>query len=93
MKKKERIVSFKADSALADDLDNIPNKSDFIRKAIQRALEQKCPLCSGTGVLTLEQKKHLEHFLALHSLKKCGECQAIHFVCHDDMNTGSHKHN
>ncbi len=84
MKKKERIVTFKADEQLAGDLDKIPNKSDFIRKAIQSALEQKCPLCSGRGTLTKEQQQHLAHFLSLHSLEKCGECKAVHFVCHDN---------
>jgi hypothetical protein len=90
MSKKQRIVTFKADDQLAENLNNIPNKSDFIRKAVQNALEQKCPLCSGTGVLSPDQQQHLDYFLSLHSLEKCGECEAIHFVCHDNVNHESH---
>jgi hypothetical protein len=81
MKKVERVITFKADEKLADDLDKIPNKSDFIRKAIQTALAGKCPLCSGTGVLTHNQRTHMQHFFTLHSLEKCRECNAVHFVC------------
>ncbi len=90
MKKKERIISFKTDEQLAESLDKISNKSDFIRKAVQSALEQKCPLCSGTGILTQEQQQHLDHFLALHSLEKCGECKAVHFVCRDNCSAKLH---
>ncbi len=90
MKKKERIVTFKVDEQLADDLDNIQNKSDFIRKAIQSALQQKCPLCSGTGTLSKEQQQHLVQFLSLHSLEKCEECEAVHFVCLDNCASNMH---
>lgn len=81
MKKKERIFTFKTDENMADSLDDIVNKSEFIRKAVQTALAQKCPLCSGTGTLTQQQQNHLKEFLTLHSLEKCGECEAVHFVC------------
>ena len=79
--KKERTFTFKTDENLADSLDKIPNKSEFIRKAVQTALEQKCPLCGGNGTLTKQQQNHLEEFLSFHSLEKCGECDAVHFVC------------
>lgn len=83
-KKKERVFSFKADGDLAEALENIPNRSEFIRKALLATLEHECPLCKGTGVLTLEQGKHLEQFLTLHVLTRCEECQAVHFVCQSD---------
>jgi DnaJ-class molecular chaperone len=67
MKKVERVITFKADEKLADDL--------------QTALAGKCPLCSGTGVLTHNQRTHMQHFFTLHSLEKCRECNAVHFVC------------
>ena len=79
--KKERTFTFKTDENLAGSLDKIPNKSEFIRKAVQTALEQKCPLCGGNGTLTPQQQNHLEEFLSFHSLEKCGECEAVHFVC------------
>jgi len=81
MKRKERVITFKVDEKLAEDLDKISNKSDFIRKALETALAGKCPLCNGMGVLTHEQQKHMQHFFTLHSLEKCQECDAVHFVC------------
>ncbi|MBU0943544.1 MAG: CopG family transcriptional regulator [Proteobacteria bacterium] len=83
-KKRERVFSFKADGDLAEALENTPNRSEFIRKALLTTLEHECPLCKGSGVLTLEQGKHLEQFLTVHPLTRCEECQAMHFVCHSD---------
>lgn len=90
MRKKERIFTFKTDDFMADSLNEIPNKSEFIRKAVQTALDQKCPLCSGTGTLTQQQQNHLDEFLTLHSLEKCGECEAVHFVCQPTENSDLH---
>lgn len=81
MSKKERVITFKADENLAENLDKIVNKSEFIRRAIETALAGKCPLCSGTGVLSHDQQRHMEHFFALHSLEKCQQCNAVHYVC------------
>ncbi len=90
MKKKERIFTFKTDENMAESLNEIPNKSEFIRRAVQTALEQKCPLCSGPGTLTKQQQTHMEHFLTFHSLEKCGECEAVHFVCQPIGEAGHH---
>lgn len=90
MKKKERVFTFKTDEGLAEILDRIPNKSEFIRKAIEVALENKCPLCTGTGTLTPAQHKHMQHFLTLHPLRKCEECDAVHFVCRTDADNALH---
>lgn len=81
MMKKERVITFKADEDLAQLLDMLPNRSAFIRGAIETALENKCPLCHGRGSLSAAQQKHLEYFLNRHPLKKCGECNAVHFTC------------
>lgn len=80
-KSQERIFTFKTDEQLARQLDQITNKSEFIRKAILAALEHDCPLCHGSGLLTPEQRKHWDHFLTTHTLGKCDECNAIHYVC------------
>lgn len=87
--KKERVITFKTDEELAEILDSIPNKSAFIRQAIEAALENRCPLCNGTGSLTPAQHSHMQQFLTVHSLKKCEECDAVHFVCQTE-NGGSH---
>ena len=89
-RKKQSIITFKADAALAEALQAVPNKSEFIRNAILTALENGCPLCQGTGILTPEQQRHWAHFIASHSLEKCDECQAVHLVC--DAAPGAHGH-
>lgn len=83
-KTRERIFTFKTDEQLARQLDRIANKSEFIRNAILTALDHDCPLCRGTGLLSPEQRKHWNHFLTLHTLEKCDECNAVHFVCNGD---------
>ena len=85
MRKKEKIVTFKVSGDLADDLDGIPNKSEFIRRAVEAALSGKCPLCAGTGVLSVDQQQHMRQFLLQHPLEKCEQCQALHFVCHGNI--------
>jgi len=88
--KKERVITFKTDDELAEILNMIPNKSEFIRKAIEAALENRCPLCNGTGSLTPAQHNHMQQFLTLHSLEKCEECDAVHFVCRSEEEKSPH---
>lgn len=79
--KKQETITFKADETLAKALLKVPNKSEFIRNAILNALENCCPLCQGTGILTSEQRTHWSNFLNTHSLQKCDACKAVHLVC------------
>jgi hypothetical protein len=81
VKKKERVITFKADGKLAEHLDNLPNRSEFIRQALEAALDKRCPLCNGSGTLTAEQQRHMADFLNMHPLEKCEECDAVHFTC------------
>lgn len=79
--KKQDIVSFKVDAALAASLKGIPNRSEFIRNAILAALDNGCPLCQGTGILTTEQRDHWYNFTENHMISKCKDCNAVHLVC------------
>ena len=82
---KERVVTFKAGGRLVEALERLPNKSEFIRRAVASALSGACPLCGGSGHLSSEQQRHLHEFLSSHALEKCAECHAVHFVCqHQD---------
>lgn len=80
-KQKDEIITFKVDSKLAKAMDGIPNRSEFIRHAILAALENTCPLCRGTGILTPEQRQHWEKFSEHHSVIECHDCHAYHIVC------------
>lgn len=88
---KHEIVTFKVDSSLMEAMKGVPNRSEFIRNAILAALDSACPLCSGTGVLTPQQKKHLEGFLVDHSLHECEKCHDLRFICDHGSGKGFEK--
>ena len=79
--KKDIVMTFKADGPLLKALDNVPNRSEFIRSAILNALNNACPLCGGTGIFTPDQRKHWELFNKSHDVEQCGDCHAVHIVC------------
>lgn len=78
---KHDVFTFKADVALSEALKKMPNRSAFIRRAVLQALDNVCPLCQGTGVLSPEQKKHWQEFASHHQLVKCEHCHELHLVC------------
>jgi hypothetical protein len=82
MKKgKAEIVTFKVDASLLKAMRGVPNRSEFIRTAVLTALENVCPVCKGTGILTPNQKEHWIAFTKGHSLEECEDCHEIHLVC------------
>jgi hypothetical protein len=82
--KRDGIITFKVDEQLHDMLENLPNRSAFIRAAILTALDSTCPLCSGTGVLTPDQQRHWRQFAESHSVRTCTQCDAQYLVCGAD---------
>jgi hypothetical protein len=72
---KSKIVAFKVEEDLADFLDNLPNKSDFIRKAVLAQFGMTCPLCTGTGVTPRGVHEHFKLVIADHSTKPCEKCK------------------
>ena len=81
MKKRQEIITFKVDAALFNEIRDISNCSEFIRKAIIAALGSTCPLCNGTGLLTPSQKRHWGDFSTGHSVERCEECHELVLVC------------
>lgn len=79
--RKNEIISFKVDNALAALLQNLPNRSEFIRSAILHALDATCPLCQGTGVLSHNQLKHWHTLAQSHALNRCEICHEIVLTC------------
>jgi hypothetical protein len=78
---KSELITFKVEPALAEIVNRLPNKSEFIRNAILGAIENTCPLCQGTGVLTPEQKEHWKSFTEHHKVQTCGTCRAVYLEC------------
>jgi uncharacterized hydantoinase/oxoprolinase family protein len=79
--RKEELVSFKVDAELADMLRRMPNKSQFIRKAVLQALDHECPLCQGTGILSPESMEHWKEFSKHHHVVDCDSCGATYIAC------------
>ena len=78
---KQQIITFKAEEALVAAMEDIPNRSEFIRSAILAALEGVCPLCHGTGVLSPHQRFHWEEFSRTHTVERCQDCDEGIIVC------------
>jgi uncharacterized protein YbaR (Trm112 family) len=91
MKKKTEIITFKADEALLEAMKGIENRSKFIREAVFAALDNACPLCKGTGALSVNQKRHWDIFAEEHLLRECRECHEVHLVCASKPKHASHK--
>ena len=60
---KTAVVAFKVEEELAEFLNQLPNKSDFIRKAIAAQMSMACPLCNGAGQVS--RWTH-DHYCAAH---------------------------
>ena len=78
---KSEIITFKVEDSLAELIQRLPNKSEFIRQAILAALANTCPLCQGTGSLSPDQKRHWDQFSSHHVIEQCHDCAAVHIHC------------
>ncbi len=72
---KSQIVAFKVEQDLAEFLDKLPNKSEFIRKAILAQFGMTCPLCTGSGVVPRGIHDHYRPIIAEHNTKACEKCK------------------
>jgi hypothetical protein len=71
---KTEVVAFKVEAELAEFLNKLPNKSEFIRKAIAAQLAIDCPLCKGAGVVPRAVHAHYAPLIAEHSSRQCDGC-------------------
>jgi len=78
---KEEIITFKVNKELGEFLKNLPNKSEFIRNAILKSMDNVCPLCNGLGFLTDSQIKHWKEFSKNHKFIKCSKCNQEYLSC------------
>ena len=80
-RRKEEVITFKVDERLAEAMAHVGNRSAFIRDAILAALGNTCPVCRGTGILTVAQMEHWDEFNQHHHVEECDECHEPHLVC------------
>jgi hypothetical protein len=68
------VVAFKVEQELADLLNKLPNKSAFIRKAIEAQLGMACPLCNGRGVVPRGVHDHYAAVIRENNQHQCDGC-------------------
>ena len=73
-KPKTAVVAFKIETDLAEFLNQLPNKSAFIRKAIAAQMSTACPLCNGTGQVSRWTHEHYVPLLAGANSRTCDGC-------------------
>lgn len=71
---KTSVVAFKIESELAEILNQLPNKSAFIRKAIISQLDMACPLCNGSGAIPKGLHDHFQPLINNMTQRACDEC-------------------
>ncbi|MGB2823871.1 MAG: ribbon-helix-helix domain-containing protein [Phycisphaerae bacterium] len=80
-RRKEQVITLKVDSSLLAAMRGVANRSRFIRDAILAALENTCPLCMGSGILSPKQREHWDAFASSHRLRECPDCHEMHLTC------------
>jgi len=78
---KQQVLTIRADNDLLEAMKGIDNRSEFVRNAILAALDNTCPFCCGSGILTPNQKKHWQDLLADHYFKDCWICHEPRLMC------------
>ena len=71
---KTAVVAFKVEEELAEFLNQLPNKSEFIRKAIASQMSMSCPLCSGSGQVSRWAHDNYTRLLEQISHQHCNGC-------------------
>lgn len=71
-----RVFAFRADHEMVSMLAQMPNASEFIRRAIARSLEEPCPVCDGRGVVAPGFRAEMERLAAHFVLRRCDCCSA-----------------
>jgi hypothetical protein len=71
---KTAVVAFKVEEELAEFLNQLPNKSDFIRKAIAAQMQIACPLCAGSGQVTRWTHDNYTKLLTQLEHQHCNGC-------------------
>lgn len=80
-KTKQEIIAVRADETLLEAMKGISNRSEFIRQAILAALNNMCPFCKGTGIMSPNQKKHWVDLANDHIFIECDKCGEPRLAC------------
>ena len=68
------VVTFRVDRHLAEALDQLPDKSAFIRDALRRSFHATCPACGGEGRVDCDAADWLREVLDRERARSCDCC-------------------
>lgn len=71
---KSVVVTFRVDRHLAEALDQLPDKSAFIRDALRRSFHATCPACGGEGRVDCDAADWLRELLERERARTCACC-------------------
>jgi len=74
---KRMVVAFRVDRHLAEELDRLPDKSGFIRGAIERAFHVSCPVCEGRGTVSHDTAAFVDGMLRKGKARRCPCCGSV----------------
>jgi hypothetical protein len=74
---KQAVVAFRVDRHLAEELDRLPDKSGFIRGAIERAFHVSCPVCEGRGTVSHDTASFVGRMLRREKARRCPCCGSV----------------
>jgi len=74
---KQVMVAFRVDRHLAEELERLPDRSGFIRGAIERAFHVSCPVCEGRGTVSHETAGFVGGILRREKARRCPCCGAV----------------
>lgn len=72
--RKDQLIAFKADAALAELLASVKNKSELIREAVNAYLGHLCPLCEGKGTIPHNRSHEIALLLNQLEFATCSGC-------------------
>lgn len=75
---KSVVVTFRVDAHLAEALERVPDKSAFIREALQQSLHEPCPACNGVGRVDCDAAVWLRAALTDLGARNCACCGAAY---------------
>src|SRR5712671_1041898 len=76
-KNRSALVAFKIEEELAHLLNQLPNKSEFIRRAIAAQIGTACPLCSGKGTIPRSMHDYFLSIIESHRRLSCHGCGLV----------------
>jgi len=89
-RKKSVVVTFRVDAHLAEALDQLPDRSAFIRDAILARFHDTCPACGGEGRVHCDAGAWLRGVFEKEGARPCSCCATVFVPADPDATVCPH---